>query len=109
MVASMHRKSLSRKKGMASDFVDTARATLYVTLRNTVRTLQKGGDTMANNKLRRQNGIVAGVCGGLGAFYGISPFWFRLLFLILLLPGGLPGLVPYIILWLVIPRKRHGE
>jgi len=64
---------------------------------------------MANNKLRRQRGIVAGVCGGLGAFYGISPFWFRLLFLMLLVPGGLPGLVPYVILWLVIPRKRRGE
>jgi phage shock protein C len=58
------------------------------------------------NKLRRQNGIVAGVCGGLGAFFGISPAWFRLAFLILLIPGGLPGLVPYIILWIVIPRKR---
>jgi phage shock protein C len=59
-----------------------------------------------NNKLRRQNGMVGGVCGGLGAFFGISPGWFRLLFLILLLPGGLPGLVPYAILWIVIPRKR---
>ncbi|MDF1513466.1 MAG: PspC domain-containing protein [Anaerolineae bacterium] len=60
------------------------------------------------NKLRRQNGIVAGVCGGLGEFYGIAPFWFRLLFLILLVPGGLPGLIPYIILWLIIPSKRRG-
>jgi phage shock protein C len=59
-----------------------------------------------NNKLRRQNGMVAGVCGGLGAFFGISPWWFRLLFLILLLPGGLPGLVPYVILWIVVPGKR---
>jgi phage shock protein C len=59
------------------------------------------------HKLRRQNGIVAGVCGGLAAFYGISPFWFRLLFIILLFPGGLPGLIPYIILWIVIPRKRR--
>jgi len=58
----------------------------------------------STNKLRRQNGIVAGVCGGLGDFYGISPFWFRLLFLILLLPGGLPGFLPYVLLWLVIPR-----
>ena len=57
------------------------------------------------NKLRRQNGMVAGVCGGLAAFYGISPFWFRLLFVILLIPGGAPGLVPYLILWLVIPHK----
>ncbi len=58
------------------------------------------------NKLRRQNGIIGGVCGGLGAFFGIDPFWFRLLFLILLMPGGLPGFVPYMILWIVIPPKR---
>jgi len=60
---------------------------------------------MKNNKLRRQNGIFAGVCGGLGEFFGISPFWFRLLFIILALPGGAPGIVPYIILWIVIPRR----
>jgi len=59
----------------------------------------------ATNKLRRQNGIVGGVCGGLGEFYGISPFWFRLLFLILLLPGGLPGFLPYVLLWIIIPRR----
>lgn len=56
--------------------------------------------------LRRQNGIIAGVCGGLGAFFGIRPFWFRLLFLILFLPGGAPGVLPYIILWIVIPGRR---
>jgi phage shock protein C len=58
------------------------------------------------NKLRRQNGIIGGVCGGLGAFFGINSWWFRLLFLILLLPGGLPGLIPYVVIWIVIPRKR---
>jgi len=61
---------------------------------------------MEKHVLRRQKGLIAGVCGGLGEFFGISPFWFRLLFLILLLPGGLPGLVPYLILWIVIPRAR---
>ena len=59
-----------------------------------------------SHNLRRQSGIVAGVCGGLGAFFGISPFWFRLLFLILMVPGGLPGLVPYLVLWFVIPPAR---
>jgi phage shock protein C len=58
-----------------------------------------------NSKLRRQNGIVGGVCGGLGVFYGLNPWWFRLLFLILMAPGGLPGLVPYVLLWIIIPRK----
>lgn len=61
---------------------------------------------MAENKLRRQNGIVAGVCGGIGAFFGLSPWWFRIVFLILMVPGGLPGLIPYLLLWLIIPPKR---
>ena len=60
---------------------------------------------MKSNNLRRQNGIIAGVCGGLGEFLGIGAFWFRLLFLILAMPGGWPGVVPYVILWLVIPRR----
>ena len=37
-----------------------------------------------DHKLRRQNGIVAGVCGGLAEFTGLSVFWFRLLFIILM-------------------------
>jgi phage shock protein C len=52
----------------------------------------------------RSDRIVAGVCGGLGEFFGIRPFWFRLGFFILFLPGGLPGLVPYIICWIIIPK-----
>jgi phage shock protein C len=60
---------------------------------------------MTDNKLRRQNAVVAGVCGGLGAFFGLNPLWFRLLFLILLIPGGLPGLLPYIVLWILIPKQ----
>ncbi|RPI24418.1 MAG: PspC domain-containing protein [Acidobacteria bacterium] len=59
----------------------------------------------AQHQLRRQNGIVAGVCGGLAAFYGLRPFWFRLILIILLLPGGLPGLLPYVILWIAVPKK----
>jgi phage shock protein PspC (stress-responsive transcriptional regulator) len=60
----------------------------------------------SGNKLRRQNGIIAGVCGGLAEFFGISAFWFRLAFIILSLPGGLPGIVPYLVLWIVIPPQR---
>ncbi len=57
-------------------------------------------------RLERQDGIVAGVCGGLGAFFGIRPIWFRILFLILMLPGGLPGVLPYLLLWIIIPRAK---
>lgn len=61
----------------------------------------------SENKLRRSRTkrIVAGVCGGLSNFYGISVFWFRLAFFILLIPGGLPGVVPYAILWFIIPKE----
>lgn len=48
---------------------------------------------------------VAGVCGGLGEYFGIDPTLIRLLWIVLLLPGGIPGLVPYIICWAVIPRE----
>ena len=58
------------------------------------------------DKLRRQNGIIAGVCGGLGEFYGINPAWFRLIFLVLALPLGHPAIEIYLIMWLIIPRKR---
>ena len=60
----------------------------------------------SSQKLRRQNGLVAGVCGGFAEFTGIHVFWFRLLFLVLMIPGGLPGLLPYAVLWIVIPRNR---
>ena len=52
----------------------------------------------------RSNRIVAGVCGGLGEFFGISPWWFRIGILLALAPGGVPGLLIYFLLWLMIPK-----
>lgn len=52
----------------------------------------------------RRNRVFAGVCGGLAEFFGISAFWFRLAFFIALIPGGIPGLVPYLVLWIIIPN-----
>ena len=60
-------------------------------------------------RLERQDGIVAGVCGGLGAFFGLNPIWFRILFLILMLPGGLPGFLPYVLLWIIMPRAKRPQ
>jgi phage shock protein C len=53
----------------------------------------------------RRNRIIAGVCGGLGEFFGISTFWFRLAFLIALIPGGVPGLVVYFLMWFIVPSE----
>ena len=54
----------------------------------------------------RRERILAGICGGLGEFFGLSPIWFRLAFIIAALPGGIPGLLAYLILWIVIPSER---
>jgi len=53
----------------------------------------------------RSNRIIAGVCGGLAEFYGISSFWFRLALVIAFIPGGVPGLLIYFILWMIIPSE----
>jgi phage shock protein C len=69
-----------------------------------------GYDIMTTQKkvLRRSRSdrVVAGVCGGLAEFFGVSTFWFRLAFLIALIPGGVPGLLPYILLWIIIPKEK---
>lgn len=53
----------------------------------------------------RRNRMLAGVCGGLAEFFGISAFWFRLAMLIALIPGGVPGLLIYALLWFMIPSE----
>lgn len=61
--------------------------------------------TSLTPRLERQNGMISGVCGGIAARYNISPFIVRLIFVLLALPGGLPGVVPYLVLWALMPRR----
>jgi phage shock protein PspC (stress-responsive transcriptional regulator) len=53
----------------------------------------------------RSNRMLAGVCGGLAEFFGISAFWFRLGMFIAFIPGGVPGVLIYLIMWLMIPNE----
>jgi len=63
--------------------------------------------TNQRQALRRSknNRMVAGVCGGLAEFFGVSTFWFRLAFLIALIPGGVPGILVYLIIMLIVPNE----
>jgi phage shock protein PspC (stress-responsive transcriptional regulator) len=54
------------------------------------------------------NKMIAGVCGGLAEYFNIDPVIVRIIALILLLPGGLPGFIPYVILWIAVPTKPAG-
>lgn len=53
----------------------------------------------------RNNRVVAGVCGGLAEFFGMSTFWFRLAFLVALIPGGVPGILVYLIMMMIVPSE----
>ncbi|MBX6342241.1 MAG: PspC domain-containing protein [Thermomicrobiaceae bacterium] len=53
----------------------------------------------------RKHRIVAGVAGGLAERFGVPVWLMRLIWLALLLPGGLPGLVPYLVLWAIVPLE----
>jgi hypothetical protein len=50
------------------------------------RNLQEDITMSAQPRLERQNGIIAGVCGGIAVRFGWSLFIVRLIFFILLLP-----------------------
>ena len=60
-----------------------------------------------DKKLRRSKSdkVIFGVCGGLGEFFGISALWFRLFFILALIPGGIPGLLIYLLCWIIIPKE----
>ena len=53
----------------------------------------------------RRNRMVAGVCGGLAKFFGVRAFWFRLAFLIALIPGGVPGFLVYLVMTVIVPSE----
>lgn len=53
----------------------------------------------------RTNRMIAGVCGGLEEFFGLDAFWFRLGFVLAMIPGGIPGIAVYVIMWLIMPSK----
>ncbi|MDO8304026.1 MAG: PspC domain-containing protein [Sedimentisphaerales bacterium] len=55
-----------------------------------------------------QDKKVAGVCGGLGVYFGIDPVIFRIIFVISALCGGF-GLLMYVLLWLLAPEDSQSK
>ena len=57
----------------------------------------------------RRHRVIAGVAAGLAERFSV-PIWLsRLIWVLLLLPGGLPGVIPYVILWILIPQEPERE
>lgn len=63
------------------------------------------GAAPAAKKLRRSSDdkMIAGICGGLAAYFGVDATWVRIAFVAsILLPG--PQVLLYLLLWIIIPR-----
>lgn len=56
----------------------------------------------------RTDRIIAGVCGGLAEFFGLSPTGVRIIYVILsAVSVAFPGIIVYLVLWLLIPLREE--
>lgn len=56
---------------------------------------------------RSNNGMIAGVCGGIADYLDIDPTIVRIVYILMTFFVGI-GILLYFILWLVIPKKEIG-
>lgn len=54
------------------------------------------------------NGIIGGVCAGIGDHFGFDPVWLRLAFILGVIFAG-TGILIYLVLWLLLPAKKKPE
>jgi len=47
---------------------------------------------------------IAGVCGGIAAYFNIDPVFVRIIWVVLILGAGV-GLLAYLICWVIIPSE----
>lgn len=51
--------------------------------------------------------MIAGVCKAFANYFDVDVTLIRVVWALLVLPGGIPGLLPYIIAWIVIPSEKN--
>jgi phage shock protein C len=60
---------------------------------------------MSKRLTRSNDRWLAGVCGGLAEYLGWSPGMTRLLYVaVSILSAAFPGIIVYLVLWLVMPK-----
>ena len=54
---------------------------------------------------RSRNKLIAGVCAGIAEYFGWGVTLFRVVFvLVSILSAAFPGILVYLVLWIVMPR-----
>ena len=55
----------------------------------------------------RRHRMIAGVCGGLAEWLGWDPTLVRILYVVVsVLSAAFPGILVYVILWLLMPERQ---
>ncbi|HMW95309.1 MAG TPA: PspC domain-containing protein [Chitinophagales bacterium] len=90
--------------GTPEDFEDGEQAE---TTTNTKPNFQKSTPTEKRLYRDKDNSVVAGVCSGLTAYFGINdPIWLRIIFIISPFITVGTALLVYIILWIIMPEAK---
>ena len=63
---------------------------------------------MAHRKLviPKRNKVFLGVAAAFANYFKVDVTLVRIIWVLLLLPGGLPGLIPYLLCWILIPSRE---
>ncbi|MCB9801329.1 MAG: PspC domain-containing protein [Pseudomonadales bacterium] len=63
---------------------------------------------MAHRKLEipKNNKVFLGVAAAFANYFKVDVTLVRIVWVLLLLPGGLPGLIPYLLCWILIPSRE---
>ncbi|HNZ96694.1 MAG: PspC domain-containing protein [Acidobacteria bacterium] len=67
---------------------------------------------MSPRPLRRSpdHRMIAGVIGGLADHFGLDPTLLRVVYVLgSILSAAFPGILVYVLLWIVMPLRRPGE
>ncbi|MBN2097181.1 MAG: PspC domain-containing protein [Candidatus Omnitrophica bacterium] len=59
--------------------------------------------------LSESNRKIAGVCGGLGEYFDKDATIFRVLFILLTVLSYGAGIIGYLLMWLIIPKKPKAK
>ncbi|MFV0237830.1 MAG: PspC domain-containing protein [Flavobacteriales bacterium] len=61
---------------------------------------------MTKKLTRDPNGMIGGVCKGIAHYFEFDPSLVRLIYILIsIFSAAFPGILTYIILWIVIPKK----
>jgi phage shock protein PspC (stress-responsive transcriptional regulator) len=62
---------------------------------------------MKRKLLRKRNAAIAGICAGIGEYFGDDPIIWRLVFIFgTILSGFFPGIFIYLLMWIIVPREE---